>query len=157
MSIGDQKFETTAAEGKFRVKLKALKAGGPHKLTIQGTNTITLEDVLVGEVWICSGQSNMQWAVRQSNNADAEMAAAKLSGIRLFYVPRKTSPVPVEDVEAKWVVCSPENVGEFFMIRSALQSRDYAGHPPSAPERVPPVFAVSPVLPGFRPARGDAM
>jgi Zn-dependent protease len=50
-----------------------------------------------------------------------------------------------------------ENVGEFFMIRSALQSRGYAGHPPSAPDRVPPVIAVPPVLPGFRPARGDSM
>ena len=72
-------------------------------MTIRGTNTITVADVLVGDVWMGSGQSNMQWAVRQSDNADAETAAAKFPQIRFFYVPRKTSAMPVEDVDAKWV------------------------------------------------------
>jgi sialate O-acetylesterase len=58
----------------------------------------------------------MQWAVRQADNADAEISAATFPQIRLFYVPRKTSPVPVEDVEARWVVCSPETVGEFSAV-----------------------------------------
>jgi sialate O-acetylesterase len=85
-------------------------------MTIRGTNTITVADVLVGDVWIGSGQSNMQWAVRQSDNPDAEAAGATFPQIRLFYVPRKPSPVPVEDVDAKWIVCSPESIPEFSAV-----------------------------------------
>ena len=96
--------------GRWEVWLQPLDAGPAAEMTIRGTNTITIADVLVGDVWVGSGQSNMQWAVRQSDNADAEIAAATFPQIRLFYVPRKPSPVPVEDVDAKWVVCSPETV-----------------------------------------------
>lgn len=106
----------TDATGRWEVWLKPLTAGPPTSMTVQGTNTITVADVLVGDVWIGSGQSNMQWAVWQSDNADAEIAAAKFPQIRLFYVPRKTSAVPVEDVDAKWVVCSPETVREFSAV-----------------------------------------
>ena len=73
-------------------------------------------DVLVGDVWIGSGQSNMQWPVRQADNADAEILSARFPQIRLFCVPRKPSPVPVEDVEARWVVCSPESIAEFSAV-----------------------------------------
>jgi sialate O-acetylesterase len=72
--------------------------------------------VLVGDVWIGSGQSNMQWAVRQTTNAEQEIASAKFPDIRLFYVPRKPSPIPVDDVDAKWVVCSPETVKDFSAV-----------------------------------------
>jgi sialate O-acetylesterase len=102
--------------GRWEVWLKPLAPGPAAEMTIRGANTITLTDVLVGDVWIGSGQSNMQWAVRQSANAEAESAAATFPGIRLFYVPRKTSAVPVEDVEARWVVCSPETVKEFSAV-----------------------------------------
>jgi sialate O-acetylesterase len=85
-------------------------------MTISGANTITITDVLVGDVWVGSGQSNMQWAVRQSDNAEAEIASAAFPQIRLFYVPRKPSPAPVEDVDAKWIVCSPESVREFSAV-----------------------------------------
>ena len=90
--------------------------GPAAPMTIQGANTITIADVLVGDVWIGSGQSNMQWAVRQSDNADAEIAAANFPQIRLFYVPRKTSAVPVDDVDARWVVCTPESAREFSAV-----------------------------------------
>jgi sialate O-acetylesterase len=103
----------TDAIGRWEVWLKPLGPGAAADMTIKGANTITIADVLVGDVWIGSGQSNMQWAVRQSDNADAEIAAATFPQIRLFYVPRKPSAVPVEDVDAKWVVCSPQSVGEF--------------------------------------------
>jgi sialate O-acetylesterase len=102
--------------GRWEVWLRPLTTGPAATMTVQGTNTITIADVLVGDVWIGSGQSNMQWAVRQSDNADAEIAAASIPGIRLFYVPRKTSPVPVEDVDARWVVSSPESVREFSAV-----------------------------------------
>jgi hypothetical protein len=102
--------------GRWEAWLKPLGGGQPATMTVQGTNTITIADVLVGDVWIGSGQSNMQWAVWQSDNSDAEIAAAKFPQIRLFYVPRKTSSVPVEDVEARWVVCSPETIKDFSAV-----------------------------------------
>jgi len=106
----------TDPTGRWEAWLKPLPAGPAATMTVQGTNTLTIADVLVGDVWIGSGQSNMQWAVWQSDNADAEIAAAKFPQIRLFYVPRKTSSVPVEDVEARWVVCSPETIKDFSAV-----------------------------------------
>lgn len=102
--------------GRWEVWLQPLTGGPAAAMTIQGTNTITIADVLVGDVWIGSGQSNMQWPVRQSDNADAEIASANFPQIRLFYVPRKTSSVPVDDVDARWVVCTPESVKEFSAV-----------------------------------------
>ena len=102
--------------GRWEVWLQPLTPGPAAEMTITGVNTITVADVLVGDVWVGSGQSNMQWAVRQADNADAEIASAKFPQIRLFYVPRKPSPVPVEDVEARWVVCSPESIAEFSAV-----------------------------------------
>lgn len=116
VAIGDQKVETTAAEGKFRVKLKALKAGGPHKLTVQGTNTITLEDVLVGEVWICSGQSNMQWSVNQCETPDKIKAESANANIRLYQVPRDRDARPRTDVVGGWTECGPSSVGDFSAV-----------------------------------------
>jgi sialate O-acetylesterase len=107
---------TTDAVGRWEVWLEPLAPGPAADMTIGGTNTITVADVLVGDVWVGSGQSNMQWAVRQSDNPEAEIASAAFPQIRLFYVPRKTSAVPVEDVEAKWVVCSPESVQDFSAV-----------------------------------------
>lgn len=106
----------TDATGRWEVWLKPLNAGPAASMTVQGANTISIADVLVGDVWVGSGQSNMQWAVWQADNADLEIASAKFPQIRLFYVPRKTSSVPVEDVDAKWVVCSPETVREFSAV-----------------------------------------
>src|SRR5262245_4063553 len=106
----------TDALGRWEIWLQPLSPGPAAEMTIQGTTTITIADVLVGDVWIGSGQSNMQWAVRQANNADAEIAGAKCPEIRLFYVPRVPASVPVDDVKAKWVVCSPETVAEFSAV-----------------------------------------
>jgi sialate O-acetylesterase len=102
--------------GRWEVWLQPLAPGPAAELTIKGANTITIADVLVGDVWVGSGQSNMQWEVRQSDNADAEIAAAAFPEIRLFYVPRKPSPVPVEDVDAKWIVCTPESARGFSAV-----------------------------------------
>jgi sialate O-acetylesterase len=78
VTIGEQKLETAAdPSGKWEVKLNPLDAGGPYELKITGNNTVTISDVLVGEVWICPGQSNMQWSVNASNDADLEKLAAK--------------------------------------------------------------------------------
>ena len=102
--------------GRWEVWLRPLDPGPASDMIIRGRNTITITDVLVGDVWVGSGQSNMQWPVRQSADAAAEVTAANCPEIRLFSVPRATSPVPVEDVSAKWIVCSPETIGEFSAV-----------------------------------------
>jgi sialate O-acetylesterase len=116
------------ANGQWRLALPKMKAGGPHTLAISGTNTITVEDVLVGEVWVASGQSNMEWRVTQSLNADQEKASATDSQIRFFRVKNTVAESPAEDVEAVWEVCSPQTAGEFsgvayFFAREIRKAR----------------------------------
>ncbi|MFM2094141.1 MAG: hypothetical protein RIS70_1265, partial [Planctomycetota bacterium] len=77
---------TAGADGKWQVTLDALALGGPLEMTVQGKNTVKFSDVLVGEVWICSGQSNMQWSVNASNDPDLERAAATFPQIRMVNV-----------------------------------------------------------------------
>ena len=102
--------------GRWEVWLDPLAPGPAAEMTVRGANVITVADVLVGDVWVGSGQSNMQWTVNRSDNAETEMAAAAYPQIRLFAVPRKPSSVPVEDVDARWIVCSPESVREFSAV-----------------------------------------
>src|SRR6185369_5215453 len=83
---GQKKTAKAGADGKWSLKLDPLGVGGPHELTVAGRNSITVRDVLVGEVWICSGQSNMEWVVNGSNNADQEKAGATFPKIRHFLV-----------------------------------------------------------------------
>ncbi|MGH9834627.1 MAG: sialate O-acetylesterase [Blastocatellia bacterium] len=112
----NQKVTAATKDGKWMVRLKPLKAGGPFTLTISGKNKIELKNVLVGEVWICSGQSNMGWQLRQSDNAEAEIASAKYPMIRLFTVPRLEVDAPVTDVKAGWKEASPETVPTFSAV-----------------------------------------
>ena len=103
-------------EGEWSLRLGAMGAGGPHEVTVQGNNTLTLTNVMVGEVWVCSGQSNMQWTVGNSNNAQAEIAAANYPNIRLFTVKRRPSSTPESDTEGSWVTCTPETVPGFTAV-----------------------------------------
>jgi sialate O-acetylesterase len=89
---------------------------GPFELRVTGSNTITLDDVLVGEVWVCSGQSNMEWSVQQAKDGDLEVAAANFPQIRLLTVPRVGSQEPLDDFEGEWKVCSPETVADFSAV-----------------------------------------
>ncbi|MCX5660800.1 MAG: 9-O-acetylesterase [Planctomycetota bacterium] len=103
-------------KGRWMVRLPAREAKPGQKaltLMVEGKNKLAFTDVLVGEVWICSGQSNMQMAVAQCNNAAAEIAAAKFPEIRFFSVPNITAPFPKEDCEGGWSVCAPDTVGGF--------------------------------------------
>ncbi|MEP7229623.1 MAG: sialate O-acetylesterase [Ginsengibacter sp.] len=105
-----------SADGKWMITIKTPGAGGPHTLTINGSNKIVLEDVLVGEVWACSGQSNMEmsysWGVKQYSG-DIENANNK--SIHLFHIPRLTSEYPQDDTKGKWVVCNPEDLKTFSL------------------------------------------
>lgn len=104
------------ADGRWMVRLAPMPAGGPIDITVKGKNEIVLRDVLVGDVWVCSGQSNMQWTVGASANAAEEVAKAVHAGIRLFSVPRVVALEPLADVKAAWAVLSPETVRDFSAV-----------------------------------------
>lgn len=105
-------------DGKWILRLNAAEAGGPYRLVVKGKkNVLTLDDVLIGEVWICSGQSNMQWPVSASDNAEEEIAAANYPLIRHFEVPREISLAPKDDLsKGEWKTATPENVGQFTAV-----------------------------------------
>jgi sialate O-acetylesterase len=103
----------TGENGKWSIWLKPMKAGVSTEMIITGKNTITIKDVLIGEVWIGSGQSNMEWSVKQSNNAEAEIANSANPMIRLFLVKHKIADQPVEEAFGEWKVCGPDAVGDF--------------------------------------------
>ncbi|MGC4004490.1 MAG: hypothetical protein QM811_15770 [Pirellulales bacterium] len=107
VSLNGTKAEATAADGKWSVKLPAQKAGGPYELVVSGPkNKIELKDVLVGEVWICGGQSNMEWPVDRSENPAEVKAGATNSKIRLITIQRHGADTPKTDVDAAWKVCA---------------------------------------------------
>ena len=115
VSLGDQNKTAKADEGgRWELMLDALSAGGPHQLMIEGDGEkFVAKDVLVGEVWLCSGQSNMAMTVSRSKNAAKEEAAAKYPQIRMFKVDSGHSLEPQQTCTGKWTVCSPETVGGF--------------------------------------------
>jgi sialate O-acetylesterase len=103
-------------EGKWMFKMNPPEPGGPYEMTLSGKNVITVKNIMVGEVWVCSGQSNMQWTVQNSNNAKEEIAAANYPQVRLFYVTRKIAHEPQEDCEGSWTQCSPETIPGFSAV-----------------------------------------
>lgn len=114
----DQTVRATAdTQGKWMAELSALSVGPAENFTVSsGEETITFNDVLVGEVWICSGQSNMEWPVRRSANPEEEIQSANYPKIRLFDVPHEYAPTPQETIDASWKVCSPETVADFSAV-----------------------------------------
>ncbi len=103
--------------GEWSLSLPAQKANAkPQTMTLTGNNTIILNDILIGDVWVCSGQSNMEWPLRNANNKEAEIAAAQFPNIRLFNVVKETSPVPLEDVNASWAACTPQSSAQFSAV-----------------------------------------
>ncbi len=115
--VGEQKKTATAdAKGHWRVTLDPMPVGGPHKIVIEGKNRIEIQDVLFGEVWLCSGQSNMQMAVDSAKDADLEKLTADYPQIRLITVPQVGTQVPQEDFKGQWQHCSAETVGSFSAV-----------------------------------------
>ena len=107
---------TSDSSGRFNVRLDALSAGGPHELTIKADESRTFTDVLVGEVWLCSGQSNMAWSVSQANDPDLESLTARYPNLRLISVPQVASQSPLNDFNGKWESCTPETVKQFSAV-----------------------------------------
>ena len=115
---GQSKTVKAGDDGSWMVKLAPLKASAKAaSLTIQGDNKITLENILVGEVWICSGQSNMEWRLIQGMKGREEVEGADHPLIRLFDVPgHTTSPLPREKGAGKWRVCAPKSASGFSAV-----------------------------------------
>jgi sialate O-acetylesterase len=124
VTLGDHSATATAgSDGGWKAELGPLKAGGPYDVTIVGKNTITLHNVVVGEVWVCSGQSNMEMAVGNSprawggvKNYEKEIAAGNYPLLREFTVKKAVAGKPQKEVQGHWMVASPQTVGEFTAV-----------------------------------------
>src|ERR1039458_9714219 len=100
---------TAGTDGKWKAAFAALKAGGPYDLTVSGDGAVTFTDVLVGDVWLGSGQSNMEFSLKASQDADKQVPLANQPKIRLFTVPRMSATVPQDDLKGSWRVCTPDS------------------------------------------------
>lgn len=116
----DRVYTTAGADRRWSLAIPTPDSPGPHTLTISGHNQITLQQVLVGEVWVCAGQSNMQMCLRAYPNgytgilnADAEIAAADFPAIRLFTVGACVATEPRDDCTGQWLPCAPDSVRDF--------------------------------------------
>ncbi|MFG0328401.1 MAG: sialate O-acetylesterase [Phycisphaerales bacterium] len=121
VAIGGQTKQAKADErGAWRVTLDPIEAGERLQLIVRGDASdgepIMLTDILVGEVWICSGQSNMEWPLRATEDAESAIAEAHEPELRLFVVTNRTAATPQEDVEGRWVSCNPQTVADFSAV-----------------------------------------
>lgn len=118
VSIAGVKAQATADEaGKWRTKLDLSQAApGPHELVVEGKNRLVVNDVLLGEVWITSGQSNMQMQLRYALDSAPEIAASANPNLRQFAPKAVSSPIPLEEMDGKWVIASPETSGSFSAV-----------------------------------------
>lgn len=134
--VGKTAETITRPDGKWTARLSRLKMGGPYTLTIRGDNTVVINDVLVGETWLASGQSNMDFTVARTEkkyfagveNEAQELAIANFPQIRVFTVDLQMTGEPQSDVSGHWAVCSPQTVGDmsavaYFFARELHQTR----------------------------------
>lgn len=104
------------ADGRWTLRLDPMPAGGPHELVVRGRNVVTVRDVLVGEVWLASGQSNMEFRLANARDAKEEIAQADYPLVRHFNVPRTVRPAPAETSAGEWKACTPDNAGGFSAV-----------------------------------------
>ena len=114
--LGKQKLTTTARNGTWRVDLQPLTAGGPFTMTLAGDNTVTVNNLLVGEVWVCSGQSNMEFTFAHTATVKEETPKATFPQIRMFTVKKRVAIQPQTEAEGSWLECSPQTVGGFSAV-----------------------------------------
>lgn len=125
VTLNDKTASTKGSpSGTWQVTLPAMAATSkPLTLHVKGKNAIRLSDILVGEVWLCSGQSNMEWTVAASTNRDAEIAAADIPLIRHLKIAHRPSTVPLADITAPWTVCSPSVAGSYTAVGYFMAKR----------------------------------
>lgn len=102
---------TAGEDGKWKTTLKTPRAGGPFVVTVKGENAITLQNILIGEVWVCSGQSNMEFRLPHVEDGEQEVAEAEYPQIRYFNVSGAAPANPADDVKGQWVECDPKSAG----------------------------------------------
>ena len=128
VTLPGEKLTAVADEqGRWRVVAGPLSAGGPMKILVDGKNHLELNDVQVGDVWLCSGQSNMEMSVANSANADLELPAANFPNLRIITVAKEGSQQPEDDVDGHWELCTPKTISQFsavgyFFGRELLQT-----------------------------------
>jgi sialate O-acetylesterase len=110
-------YQTKAGtDGRWQIIIQTGPAGGPYEISFRSDTTIVLKDILLGEVWICSGQSNMEWTLSRAQSAQVEVPAADHPDMRLFTVEKRIASRPKEDVIGSWERCSPETAGHFSAV-----------------------------------------
>ena len=108
---------TATGDANWKIKINTPIAGGPYTITLNGRSTIVLEDIMIGEVWVCSGQSNMEWSSNQNlKQIVEELPNSSNNNIRLFHVPKTTSLHKQDNLEGEWKVCSPESLKGFSAV-----------------------------------------
>jgi len=108
---------TTTSGAKWKIQINTPVAGGPYTITLKGWNTIVLENIMIGEVWVCSGQSNMEWSSNQKlKQIIEELPNSNNPNIRLFHVPKTTATSPQDNIPGEWKVCSPESLKGFSAV-----------------------------------------
>jgi len=116
---GAEKKARAGMDGTWRVTFDPLKAGDATlQLAVRGARSgeVVVDDILVGEVWLCSGQSNMEWSMLAIGSPTPEILGTDDPGLRLFQVPKRTSDRPADDVEAKWTLTTPETIRPFSAV-----------------------------------------
>ncbi|MEY4090449.1 MAG: hypothetical protein RJB55_2720, partial [Verrucomicrobiota bacterium] len=114
---GQTRTATAGADGRWTVKLAALEASAePRSMRISGSSTREVKDVLVGEVWMCSGQSNMQWSLSQAYNGDIEALASAFPNLRIISVPQVGTQELQKDFKGQWEAATPDNVKSFSAV-----------------------------------------
>ncbi|MFD2164557.1 sialate O-acetylesterase [Paradesertivirga mongoliensis] len=104
-------------DGEWRVRLKSMPAGGPYSLSVKAKEEIILKDIVIGEVWLCSGQSNMEFPLHEVENAQAEIAQANYSKIRHIVVPKVIADQPKDDIgKSSWQIADPEHARDFSAV-----------------------------------------
>ncbi|MBS1723729.1 MAG: 9-O-acetylesterase [Armatimonadetes bacterium] len=103
-------------DGSWRASIHTIGAGGPYTVTVTSGASLTLRDVMLGEVWVCSGQSNMEWPMSATDHAKEDIDSSANNKIRLFMVANKMSPKLEADCEGSWQVCSPQSVPNFSAV-----------------------------------------
>ena len=116
VKLGAQEASATVRDGRWMIRLKPLKAGRPLTLTVSGDNTIMLTNILIGEVWLCSGQSNMGFQLYRSENADEAIRTANDPELRLFTVPHHAEDQPMTDVSGSWRASAPLTASNFSAV-----------------------------------------
>ena len=117
VQMGPDTAQTVAGkDGNWAVKLDGLKSGGPYEMTVAGKNSISIRNIAIGEVWVCSGESNMEYKVLAARNGPEEMAEADLPMVRVFMVKHAASDKPATECDGSWVICDPNTVKDFSAV-----------------------------------------